>query len=338
LELKNGESKKLTISIDRHEFTEPVELTIDHVPDAVIVPETITIPKDQNRIEVEVIAQKQAAPVTMKIKVFAAKGQAPKDFDLTVVRWRPDWRMVPGATVRTIDGKNYYSAIDVLKGDMPIRFLLIPKGEYNESFYIMENKVSVGQFEKFASLNRQFVKFDDWTRGAVAGDQDLKNTNKRHPVMRVHVEDAHHFARWLGGDLPTAKEWDKAAGRYESNQGEGPFQGTWDPTDKSAIAVGRDSEGPMEVGKATNDISVFGCRDMAGNGREWTRNLFADVDDRTVPIDHPKPSDMVIVRGHSYGRPDPLRFRDLKELREIEAQHYRTPDPTIGFRVVLDEL
>ena len=33
---------------------------------------------------------------------------------------------------------------------------------------------------------------------------------------------------------------------------------------------------PLPVGSRAKDISLYGCRDMAGNCREWTRDVFPD--------------------------------------------------------------
>ena len=94
------------------------------------------------------------------------------------------------------------------------------------------------------------------------------------PVLRVDIQEAHRCAEWLGGALPSVEQWDKAAGRFESDRGVGPFES---PFAAGEIAIGREKLGPLPVGSAVKDVCKFsGCRDMAGNGLEWTRTFRFD--------------------------------------------------------------
>ncbi len=133
------------------------------------------------------------------------------------------------------------------------------------------------------------------------------------------------------------EQWDKAAGRYDNREGSGPFREPWDPEDPRQIAVGRAQRGPMEVGTATHDISQpFGCRDMAGNGREWTRT--AKQAEVTLPLKHRDEFVTVVLRGRSYASPKPLSYKDLADPLEQGAEWYTATDPYTGFRVVFDQL
>jgi formylglycine-generating enzyme required for sulfatase activity len=169
----------------------------------------------------------------------------------------------------------------------------------------------------------------------------LHNRDPLHPVMAVHVEDAHRFARWLGGKLPSTQQWDKAAGRFEDNPLPGPYDPNWDPAkdkDRTQIALNR-PQGPLPVGTASKDRSPFGCRDMAGNGFEWTRNLAAPAG-QEVPSPGVNEETRVLLRGQTYqpsedepaGYP-PFRFSALKPE---PSGSYTRPQADIGFRVVLE--
>jgi hypothetical protein len=77
---------------------------------------------------------------------------------------------------------------------------------------------------------------------------------------------------------------------------------------------------------------------MAGNGREWTRDLFASVDsENEVPLHRPpkRNFDRVFLRGHSYLEPEPLRF-DSRLDRVPDSVGYLDSAPDIGFRVVIE--
>ncbi len=65
----------------------------------------------------------------------------------------------------------------------------------------------------------------------------------------------------------------------------------------------------MPVGTATHDISWCECRDMAGNGMEWTRNR--SVTGEPVPFP-PGESHQVELRGQHYESMQPLKFVDLE--------------------------
>jgi hypothetical protein len=89
----------------------------------------------------------------------------------------------------------------------------------------------------------------------------------------------------------------------------------------------------MKVGEATYDESPYRCRDMAGNGREWMRDL-AGVPPKSVPLEKPGPTDSVILRGQRYDARIPWLFRKV-DLNQLEFGNYTEPSPYFGFRVVL---
>jgi formylglycine-generating enzyme required for sulfatase activity len=248
--------------------------------------------------------------------------------------FRPaDWAASEGETVEDSNKSPYYVWLErrLPDGGAPVRFLLIPKRrkEDPETFYMMRDKVSVGQFGAFSRARPGDVKGGKWNKGEL----------EDYPVWVVTVEDAHRFAQWLGGRLPSTEQWDKAAGAYEDNRGEGPYVGSWAAAAKPDIAVGR--EAPKEVGTARDDHSPFGCRDMAGNGLEWTRtvNHFLLKENRTVPVADPGPDDQVALRGRDFSDDEPFRYEHLITRGRTGKGDYIPPlvNPTkAGFRVVIE--
>jgi formylglycine-generating enzyme required for sulfatase activity len=286
-----------------------------------------------------------------------------------------------GATVVSDRFKlQYYSRVDYrLPDGTRIPFVLVrAAGEMDPpTFYIMQDKVSNGLFGKFVQATRQATDFgligclgapmnapwqgaslllsrhaapSQWQLGATVDrevdgevrEQDVGSTDPNLPVFRMTVVEAHRFARWLGGLLPSLKEWDKAAGRYEAPRREGPFQGTWEEiktnkADRDRIAVDRKTLGPVPLDRDTLDVSPFGCCHMSGNGKEWTNTLYEPAD-RAVSefADTGFPPSRVVLRGWTYKWPGPLLFRKLdKDAGATGAREPEDPSPEIGFRVVL---
>src|SRR5690348_5171220 len=98
------------------------------------------------------------------------------------------------------------------------------------------------------------------------------------------LAEAEALARWLGGTLPTARQWDQAAGLYNRQGRDGPAAGP-------KVAVGLRGKGPWPLGTASDDLSPRGVREMAGNGYELTRDQIEEEGSRRK---------LVVLRGQRY--------------------------------------
>jgi serine/threonine protein kinase len=240
----------------------------------------------------------------------------------------------PDATVIVDEGKSYLNRVErVLPDGSRVEFVLIPKaGRQPDAFYIMPDKVTVDLFRKYAATGTR-LRSNAWTH-MPSNEKDAQN-----PVMGVTVLDASEFAKWLGGDLPRHVQWDKASGRFRENSGPGPFQSPWT---KETVAVERGKAGPMRDREAANDFVEFietGVRvyDMAGDGREWTRDLLLNSQNESVPLRRkPREDDRVVVRGSSFRSPKPLMYEDLNDMSNWDSKEYDGLADDIGFRVVIE--
>ncbi len=357
-----GETQTFTVRIRRRPgFGEPVTLRFGELPPGVTIPET-TLEGDAECAEVSVTA----LPTTpsghreVTIQVEAEQGSASGSVGLTVVFLPSHWKVRDPTPVGDFTGKYYFKSIlcPVPVGE-PIPFVLVPKRRQQlqlggkkpdlRSFYIMVNKVSVAQYTDFVMARPELISDKEWPKS--------RNANQpRKPVLGMKVEDASNFARqWLKGDLPTIDQWEKAAGLYsedyEARRGEGPYRGEWTsyeddwkPQRRPQIAVNRGKLGPMDVGEAVDDVSEpFGCRDMAGNGQELTRNVVGTKDklvspEKFVPLAEPGDARVHFV-GRSYTAPNPVMYKYLGDPDRHQFEpplKYQEPDPETGFRVVIE--
>jgi hypothetical protein len=78
----------------------------------------------------------------------------------------------------------------------------------------------------------------------------------------------------------------------------------------------------------SDDLSPSGVRDLAGNGREWTRDNL------------PEDDTLAVLRGRSYTAAGPLTYAQLLEQRNdpnlTPTQYHDKASPYTGFRVVID--
>ena len=164
---------------------------------------------------------------------------------------------------RSIPGSSSASSTLAAGTDYRVVAVLIEQTKFGQPapFYIMRDKVWAGLFRAFADENPGKVPTSKRTRGE---DQDFL------PALGVTGPEAEEFAAWLGGPgrgfLPTCPQWDQAAGKNDGSTS--PFRGVCDPSDPAGPAVGGTARA---VNRVTCDVSIHGCRDMSGNGLEWTR-------------------------------------------------------------------
>ncbi|HJT78665.1 MAG TPA: SUMF1/EgtB/PvdO family nonheme iron enzyme, partial [Gemmataceae bacterium] len=232
-------------------------------------------------------------------------------------------------------GKQYYQRLvrKTLPGGGPlpggpITFVLIPRSKQDdpEPFYMMDEKVSVGLFTAFAAQPDARVKAG-WNPDGYGAD---------YPALGMKVDEAYRCARWLGANLPTREQWDRAAGVSDRGDREGPYQGKWDEMHPLKIAVNLPKAQPVtDADGHKDDVSVFGCRDMSGNGLEWTRSI---RNDGTIPASAEEPvppKAFVWMRGMGFEAPAPLQYAawDNNKLPSAPS-NLTTPD--VGFRLVLE--
>jgi formylglycine-generating enzyme required for sulfatase activity len=278
-----------------------------------------------------------------------------------VVDWLPEgWEPEEGTSVveSPHTKKRYYQRLVKKVGDQTVVLVVVPQKDQEDprTFYIMENKVwndVYAEFMRDPAAKELFKKYSsrdgcadvvggDWKSGARANDPPnmalgVEGKWARVPAFRMKVTEAHCFAEWLGkglGDtgiarLPSDVQWMKAAGKGEDMR-VGPFDGSADDLNGIAVRLG---QGPWPIDKGERDVSKYGCRQMAGNGYEWTRTLHHCPDE--IPLkEMPRRICYMFVVSQSYDGTSLKTFEEMKKPMAIKVTEAK---PDIGFRVVIEQ-
>jgi eukaryotic-like serine/threonine-protein kinase len=150
----------------------------------------------------------------------------------------------------------------------------------------------------------------------------------RKPVSGVDWFAAHAFCRFLGKQLPTTEQWQKALrGALELGGRANPYPRRnlpWGrleriPRVNIRLDAKADEGAAADVGTHLDDISPYGVLDLAGNVMEWT-------DSSPVP-------GVRIVRGGNWS--DVVGISDLADFDAIQNERSETHQWfTLGFRCV----
>lgn len=130
-----------------------------------------------------------------------------------------------------------------------------------DAFYVAVREVTVGQY----MLCRQ--------KAGVVGKKMEVPLNvdgpSDHPAVGITWGEARMYAQWIGGDLPTEAQWEKAA------RGPLGFRAPWGNS-RPLWRVPRSLDQIDSAGSHPDDRSTYGALDMAGNAREWTADFFRE--------------------------------------------------------------
>lgn len=242
-------------------------------------------------------------------------------------------------------------------------FVKIPSGKFPfqngaevevPEFWIGQHEVTVAEYAKFLAdlkahpekagrvrhpeqpAEKKSYEPDKWPQYLAAamegGTFSSVEIDPNFPVAGVDFWDAHAYATWRGGRLPTEQEWEKAArGRsgsvypwgdaFESRN----FNGGTDHDDKEGAPAGSIDGykywSPVDAISA--DESRYGVIGLAGNVSEWTATWDAhpDAPDKRVPL----------KRGASFATTSGFELTSRRAAESASERNYLT-----GFRIAAD--
>lgn len=195
----------------------------------------------------------------------------------------------------------------------PAAYLKLP------AYYIAQNDVTNAQFQAFVKATG-YPASEQWRTAASRYGPEA-------PAVFISWKDAQAYCAWAGVRLPTEAEWERAARGDDGNPY--PWGDRWN-ADNADNSVSSPAAGPVAVGSIKQDVSPFGCADMAGNVWQWCSSKYDDYPyDATDGREDATGSEPRVIRGGSWKETEPTYF---------SGAYRGTLDPgtrreDVGFRV-----
>ncbi len=233
--------------------------------------------------------------------------------------------------------------VEVPGGKYPMESEVIPHQVELTGFYIQKCEVTNGEMEAFLRENSDLA-LDPVLASAWRENYRKMTTSlpagraQNHPAAFIPWPLADEFARRRQGNLPTEAQFEFAT---HSAGLVSPF--IWPKKDDDQLSTEKlaninslqNDFGTQEVCIYEHDSTLLGVMDLAGNVREWARDVSRPYDPKPVkdPQFPPERNDSrpIVVRGGS--------FLTSEDFRYVTARGESVPLDTksdIGFRIVLE--
>lgn len=198
------------------------------------------------------------------------------------------------------DPNERYQEIEKFLSDLMLvqsathNMVLIPAGEFtmgDNRFHdeIPQRTVYLDSYyiDKYPITNEEFQQFDS--------THVYPLHKAHHPVVAISWQQAKDYAQWAGKRLPTEAEWEKAARGTDLR--EYPWGNEFDLAKCNMAESGIGDTLP--VGHIPENISPYGCYDMAGNVWEWTSDWYEAYPGSDIK-DNNYGQTQVAIRGASF--------------------------------------
>src|SRR5579883_418439 len=309
-----------------------------------------------------------------KDKIVVVSQPAPEKFASYPRGWKPP----DGVGVKKIDDKFYHRKLTRTIGDRELTAHLIypTSGNDHDPYYMLEDKITNKVFNsvwdrisgeeqvKDIASKKAFAP-GKWRKDEAGNPLDLNGADADRPVLGVTVPEAMLVAQWLGGALPSLKQWQKATGVLEDDAVYGPagkeldippqFNKNLTPTERRAfnfwrseqlqqrnLALGlreppdRPKPLPVRDPRASGDKShPWEIRQLVSNGQEWLDQANRDPNSRIVLSTLPLGEQLALVVGH---HPRDLVIDSATVIRTEEPASWpwtQVEGVYAGFRIVL---
>ena len=151
---------------------------------------------------------------------------------------------------------------------------------YLDTFWIARNPITYGQYNEFVASGHPYADPEGLRKQS---NFIYYPMNSPEPVI---WHNAMAFCAWLGGRLPTAAEWEKAARGTDGRLY--PWGNEWDLSHGNFSRyqeIPRSRSWLTDVDSFPGGVSPYGVWEMMGNVREWTLTFEYDsVSKQEVPV------------------------------------------------------
>lgn len=195
---------------------------------------------------------------------------------------------------------------------------------YQDAFWIDRFEVTITQYKlcvaaKACSLPSPLASYtrENYYESPTFAD---------YPVVNVSWAEAQQYCQWVGGDLPTEAQWEKAARGTDGRS----YPWGNDAPNSSLANYGSNEGDTVKVGLYPSGVSPYGAMDMIGNVYEWVRDWYGpyETNIKNNPIRN-EPSNFKVLRGCSWFSVEgSLRVSNRTYLNQA------TRDNDVGFRCV----